>query len=106
LFIIGEVMANPVGGKLAWDFVKAHTDEINKKASENDFGMVTSGLGSLCDAASLADVQQYLSKRPQAETRRMRQSIESIQYCVDLKQQQSPVLANWLRGQGSAGATK
>ena len=106
LFIIGEVMANPVGGKLAWDFVKAHTDEINKKASENDFGMVTSGLGSLCDAANLADVQQYLSKQPQAETRRMRQSVESIQYCVDLKQQQSPVLANWLRGQGSAGATK
>jgi aminopeptidase N/puromycin-sensitive aminopeptidase len=106
LGLIASVMHNPAGTRLAWDFVRAHWSDIEKVGGGFTSGEVVSSTSSFCDAGLRDEVQDFFAthKVPTAE-RRLKQAIERMDYCVDLKARQTPQLSSWLEqhAAGSAG---
>jgi aminopeptidase N len=102
LGLVTGVMRNPEGQKLAWDFVLAHWDAVQKVGGPFASGRVVGATSSFCEA-NLRDqvVDFYAAHKIEGADRTYRQSIERINNCVDLKSQQEPQLASWL-GQHSS----
>ena len=103
LGIISRVMENPAGARLAWDFVRSHWPEIEKISSGFMSGEVVEATGAFCDAGLGEEVKDFFSshKVPTAE-RTLKQSLERMNYCVDLKSQQGSKLASWLEQHGAS----
>jgi len=105
LGLISSVMENPAGAALSWDFVRAHWDDIEKVGGGFTSGEVVAATSSFCDSHLRDEVQDFFAahKVPSAE-RTLKQSIERMNYCVDLKAQQAPQLSAWLeQHRGAAG---
>jgi aminopeptidase N len=103
LRVISGVMRNPAGTKLAWDFVRAHWSEIANLGGAFGGGMIVENTSSFCDAGMRDEVKDFFTTHhaPAAE-RALKQSLERINYCVDLKAQQGTQLASWLQTHSSA----
>ncbi len=103
LIVISGVMRNPAGTKLAWDFVRAHWNEIANLGGAFGGGMIVENTSSFCDAGMRDEVKDFFATHhaPAAE-RALKQSLERINYCVDLKAQQGTQLASWLQTHGSS----
>jgi aminopeptidase N len=103
LGLVGSVMGSPEGQKLAWDFVLAHWDAVQKAGGPFASAQIVGSTGSFCDAHMRDQVVEfYAAHKIDAAERTYRQSIERINNCVDLKSQQEPQLASWLGQHGSA----
>ncbi len=104
LQLLGSVMNNPAGEKLAWEFGLAHWDTIQKAGGPFASAAVVGATSSFCDAHMRDQVVEFFSAhKVEAAERTYRQSIERINNCIDLKAQQEPKLASWL-GQHSSNA--
>jgi aminopeptidase N/puromycin-sensitive aminopeptidase len=105
LGLLGAVMANPAGEKLAWDFVRSHWAEVEKTGGPFASANIVTSAGSFCDAGLRDPVNDFFSAHKVAAAERsFRQSMERINNCVDLKSQQSNQLASWLESHGGGAA--
>ena len=103
LGLLTAVMANPVGEKLAWDFVQSHWDAVQKAGGPFASAQVVGATSSFCDPQVRDQVTSFFSAhRVEAAERTYKQTVERINNCVDLKSQQEPQLASRL---GRHGAT-
>ena len=103
LQLVTGVMGNPAGERLAWDFVLAHWDAVQKAGGPFASAQVVGATSSFCDAHMRDQVVDfYAPHKIEAAERTYRQSIERINNCVDLKLQQEPQLASWLGQHGSS----
>ncbi len=103
LGLVTSVMANPAGEKLAWNFVLAHWDAVQKVGGPFASAQVVGATSAFCDAHMRDQVVDfYAAHKIEAAERTYRQSIERINNCVDLKTQQQPQLASWLGQHGSS----
>ena len=101
---VGSVLSNLSGKELAWTFVKAHWDELQKKLTTSSGRRVIAATRSFCDAQHRDDVRQFFTEHHVSSAdRALQTSIEAINYCIDLKSQQEPNLAAWLSQQNSTG---
>ena len=106
LGLLAGVMYNPAGEKLAWSFVKTRWSDIEKIVGGFNTGGLVSSTGSFCDASMREDVKNFFTSHPvPAAERSLRQAQERVNYCVDLKAQQSGVLASWLQRNGSSAGS-
>ena len=102
--IIARLIANPAGRKLGWDFVRDQWDSM--KGDNGAFGggsaaMIVASTRNFCDAEMRDQVQSFFSTHPvPAASRTLKQSLEQIGYCIDMKGQQGTDLANWLQNAG------
>jgi aminopeptidase N len=104
LQVVGSVMQNPEGQKLAWDFIHSHWDAIAKAGGPFASADVVQSTGGFCDAEMRDQVTEFFSAHKIAAAERSyKQSIERINNCIDLKSQQEPKLAAWLGQHGTAG---
>jgi aminopeptidase N/puromycin-sensitive aminopeptidase len=104
LSLITNVLGNPAGEKLAWDFIQAHWDAIAKAGGPFASAQVVGATSVFCDAGMRDQVTQFFSAhKVEAAERTYKQSIERINNCVDLKSQQETQLASWLGQHGTAG---
>jgi aminopeptidase N/puromycin-sensitive aminopeptidase len=107
LGLISNVMDQPAGEKLAWDFVLSHWDAVQKAGGPFASAEVVGATSSFCDAHMRDQVEQFFAAhRIEAAERTYRQSIERINNCVDLKSRQEPQLASWLGQHGSSAGGK
>jgi len=105
LQLISGVLRNPLGEKLAWSFVQAHWDAVEKAGGPFASAEVVDATGSFCDAGMRDEVKAFFMAHPvPAAERGLKQSLERINDCVDLKSQQQPQLAWWLQQQQSSAA--
>jgi aminopeptidase N/puromycin-sensitive aminopeptidase len=97
LGVVSGIMEQPKGRDLAWEFAKSHWSEIEKIGGGVTAAEVVGATSSFCSSDLHDQVQQFFTehKVPTAE-RGLQQSLERINYCVDLKSQQGPRLAQWL----------
>jgi aminopeptidase N len=103
LGLIGNVLNNPAGEKLAWAFVQAHWDAVQKAGGPFASAQVVGATSSFCDVQMRDQVVDfYAAHKIEAAERTYRQSIERINNCVDLKSQLQPQLASWLGQHGSS----
>jgi aminopeptidase N len=104
LQLVGGVMGNPSGEKLAWDFIQTHWDAIAKAGGPFASAQVVGQTSVFCDAGMRDQVTQFFSAhKVEAAERTYKQSIERINNCIDLKSQQESQLASWLGQHGTAG---
>ena len=105
LGVIDSVMRNPAGTKLAWDFVRAHWDQLAKMGGGFAGAEVVEATSSFCDGGLRDEMKDFFSTHnvPAAQ-RTLKQSVEQINYCVDLKSQQGPQLASWLGQHATSSA--
>jgi aminopeptidase N len=103
LGLIAAVMGNPAGTRLAWDFVREHWPDIEKIGGGFTSGEVVAATSAFCDPGMRNEVQDFFAthKVPVAE-RTLKQSLERMKYCVDLKVRQTPQLSSWLQQKGRA----
>jgi aminopeptidase N/puromycin-sensitive aminopeptidase len=105
LRVITSVLRNPAGEELAWGFIQSHWDAVAKAGGPFASAEIVGATGSFCDAGMRAQVTDFFAAhKVEAAERTFRQSIESINNCVDLKSQQESHLAAWLGQHGNAGA--
>jgi aminopeptidase N len=95
---VAQFLGNPSVNARAWAFVKENWAALAPKITI--FGgdtNVVGALGSFCDAAARDDIAAFFAahKLPSA-ARGLQQTIETINSCIALKQQQQPALAAWL----------
>jgi len=103
LQLIDTVARNPAGERLAWDFVRSHWSDIEKLGGPFASLEVAAGVGSFCDAGLRDQVKDFFSQHSGGSGERtLKQSLERINSCMDLKSQQSDKLAAWLGGQGTS----
>jgi aminopeptidase N len=104
LGVVGSVLNNPAGQKLAWDFIQTHWDAIAKAGGPFASAQIVGATSGFCDADMRDQVTQFFAAHKiEAAERTYRQSIERINNCIDLKSQQETQLASWLGQHGTAG---
>ena len=104
LGVIANVLENPAGEKLAWDFIQTHWDAVSKAGGPFASAEIVGVTSVFCDATMRDQVTQFFSEHKAATFERTyRQSIERINNCVDLKSQQESLLASWLGQHVTAG---
>ena len=104
LQLVGGVLRNPAGQKLAWDFIRQHWPEIEKAGGPFASAEVVGATGVFCDADLRDQVTEFFTAhKVEAFERTYRQTVERINSCVDFKAQQQSQLASWLGQHGNAG---
>ncbi|MFI5176848.1 MAG: ERAP1-like C-terminal domain-containing protein, partial [Terriglobia bacterium] len=104
LNLIGAVMSKPAGQRPSWDFVRTHWAEVEKAGGLFASAQVEGNTGSFCDARSRDEVVDFFSThKVAAGERTLKQSLEQINNCIDLKSLQSGQLASWLRARSDGG---
>lgn len=101
LGLVASVMKNPKGTRLAWDFVRSHWSELDNVGGGFTSGEVVAATSAFCEAGMRDEVAAFFSlhKVPTAE-RTLKQSIERMNHCVDLKSRQTRELSSWLEQRG------
>lgn len=104
VLLVINVMQNPAGQQQAWDFVRRHWAELEKLGGPFASAELVGATAVFCDAGLRDQVTEFFTahKVPAAE-RTYKQSIESINTCIDLKSQQDLQLASWLAEHSNAG---
>jgi len=87
----------------AWDFTKKRWADLQHHWTTWGGGTVVNGTHSFCDSELRNDVRTFFTThKVVASERGLKQSLERIDYCIDLRTQQSPKLATWLKTKGSS----
>lgn len=88
----------------AWEFTKKRWADLQHHWTTWGGGTVVNGTHNFCDAKLRNDVTQFFGTHKVAASERgLKQSLERIDYCIDLRTQQSPKLAAWLKSNSNAG---
>jgi aminopeptidase N len=97
-YLIYQVMQNPADQRQTWNFVQAHWPEIEKLGGAFAGGVVVRGTSAFCDSGLRDEVSAFFgAHRATAAERSLKQSLERIDYCTDLKMTQQDQLASWLK---------
>jgi aminopeptidase N len=108
IYLLQGLVGNPKTRDLAWEFVRQHYDEINKKTGGGLGGIyVFLGIAeSFCDAQKRDEVVQFFQQHPMPGTERnQKEAVESINSCIALRDQQQTKLSAWLKENSKSDAT-
>ena len=96
--LLAGLLARPWAREAAWTFIKARWQGYVDRLGEfQGIPQVISGLGSLCSAPAAADLRAFFARNPvPAAESGLRRTIERVEGCAALDQQQSPALGAWL----------
>jgi aminopeptidase N len=108
LSMVSNMVGNPATSDLAWNFMREHYPEIDKKTGSGLGGeyLFIGAASSLCDARKREEVEQFFQQHPLPGTERnQKEAIESITSCIALRDQQQAKLSAWLKQNASAHAS-
>ena len=95
--VVGRVMQNPAGRDVAWEFVRAHWQDISRAGGPFRSGDIIGSAGTFCDAEQESQVREFFSLHPTPTSDRLlKQTLERIDYCVDLQSREEDALSAWL----------
>jgi aminopeptidase N len=99
-YMISAIMQRPATEKQAWQFVQEQWPSIEKLGGAFAGGVIVQGTSSFCDAGMRDQVKTFFTAHPgPAAERSLKQAVERINICLDLKAQQQEQLATWLKDQ-------
>ncbi len=95
-----ELLAGP-GREIAWDYLKAHWDDLAEKVTSFGGRGAVPALGNFCSESMRDDVKKFFTdhRAPGAE-RALQQSLERMNNCIEFKQLQQTNMQQWLAAQG------
>ncbi|HTK95083.1 MAG TPA: M1 family metallopeptidase [Terriglobales bacterium] len=97
---VATLVGDPYNQKQAWEIFKSDFPTLENKMSSYVRGESVRVAGSFCDAGMRDDAQQFFTAKGNPASRSFRQTMERINSCIDLKEQQQPKLAAWLAQHG------
>ena len=87
----------------AWAFVKNNWDELRKKFTPWGGAAIVGSTGSLCSVKQREDVQQFFATHPvQASDRSLKQALEKIDMCVELRTLQGQNFSSWINSEAGS----
>jgi len=94
------VLLSGPGREIAWDYLKAHWDDLAEKITSFGGRGAVSALGNFCSAPMRDDVKKFFAghRAPGAE-RALQQSLERMNTCIEFKQLQQSNMQQWLAAQ-------
>jgi aminopeptidase N len=100
--LVAQLLGSSAAQDATWTWVQAHwsdlTDALGTFQGVPD---ILGALGAFCSADRAAEVQAFFDADPVPEaTRILRQSIERITTCADVKARQAPAFGRWLDAHG------
>ena len=99
---IGGMFDRPERQAEGWEFLKSHWSDLRKNFTPWGGAGIVGSTGKLCDAKQREDVQQFFAANPvPAAERSLKQALERIDMCVELRTLQSKNLQSWLSTHGS-----
>jgi aminopeptidase N len=100
---IGSMFEKPERRSEAWQFAKSNWDELRKKFTPWGGASIVGSTGALCDAKQRADVQQFFAAHPvEASDRALKQALEKIDMCVELRTLQTRNFSTWLNSEAGS----
>jgi aminopeptidase N len=98
---IFPVLLAGAGREMAWDYLKAHWNDLAEKVTTFGGRGAVSALGGFCSAPMREDVKKFFAdhRAPGAE-RALQQSLERMNNCIEFKQLQQANMQQWLAAQG------
>jgi aminopeptidase N/puromycin-sensitive aminopeptidase len=101
-FLLGDLMENEASRETAWNFIREHWPEVKAKVTNFAAAFAVDEAGAFCDISKRDEVQQFFTANPiPSAERSLRQTLETINNCSDLRTQQSTKLASWLQAKGA-----
>ena len=94
---ISGFVRNPYTRDEAWKFVQNHWNEVEKTFTPSSGSELVYSAGTFCDAEAASNVSAFFKVHtvPSSE-RTLRQAVERIKACADLKKIQGSNLQGWL----------
>ncbi len=103
--LISRVLTNTDDQKTAWEWVKAHWSEVEKKITMSSGPEIVNATKKFCSAEMNDDVQKFFAEHKVPSSERMlKQSREDIEGCVKRRPRLQTELEQWL--QQHSGASK
>jgi aminopeptidase N len=100
---IDSMFEKPERRAEAWQFAKSNWDELRKKFTPWGAAAIVGSTGALCDAKQRADVQQFFAAHPvEASDRSLKQALEKIDMCVELRTLQTQNFSSWLNSEAGS----
>ena len=102
LYILLPMLNNPASQTQTWDFMRTNFGDLMKKTGGGlgGVGVFLYGAQSFCSTQKANEVKQFFQQHPFPGTERnQKEAIESINGCVDLRDQQQGNLSAWLKQQ-------
>lgn len=95
--VISLELENPGNRGFAWDWVKTHWTDVEKKTTMSSGGEIVIATRNFCDAAARDDVRAFFGEhKVESADRTLRQAIEGIDACISYRERQQGSLAAWL----------
>jgi aminopeptidase N len=102
---ISRFLRNPYTRTEAWKFIQSHWNDVEKTFTISSGSALVAGAGYFCDADAASNVSAFFKVHTVPATERMlRQSVERINACADLKKMQGSNLQSWLATHGTEGS--
>jgi aminopeptidase N len=96
-YLLGEILQARATRRPGWRFVQAHWPEVEAKLTNYVTPEVVDALSSFCDAGARAEVADFFARHPvPAAARTLRQTLETIDQCIDVRARQQAALSAWL----------
>jgi aminopeptidase N/puromycin-sensitive aminopeptidase len=95
--LIAMVLRRHEVSQIAWQWVKEHWPEVEKKTTTASGANIVAATSGFCDPESRDDVQHFFQehKVPSSE-RALRQVVENVNACISFRSHQQKNLASWL----------
>jgi puromycin-sensitive aminopeptidase len=101
-FLLNAMFSNRKGGRMAWDFVKDHWDEILGKLSNNLVPRMLDGLSNLSEPDVAADIKDFLASHPTPSGEKLiEQMLERLAINVAFRTREAGPLAELFGDQSS-----
>ncbi|HEY6271462.1 MAG TPA: M1 family metallopeptidase [Terriglobales bacterium] len=102
--VIALVLENPVDQAVAWEWVKAHWADVEKKITMSSGEEIVVATRHFCDAGSRDDVRKFFGEHKVVSAERgLRQAVEDIDSCIGYHDRQQGNLAAWLEEHPAGG---
>jgi aminopeptidase N/puromycin-sensitive aminopeptidase len=96
--LLGGLLSRPWSSHETWEFVKSNWDSLQKTGVFQGLPAIVGSTASFCDQPTRDDVQRFFEAHPiRALDRQVRQSLETIDRCIQTKNQQGRNLTAFLR---------
>jgi aminopeptidase N len=103
--LIAGFLVNHANQKVAWDWVKAHWPEVEKKTTVGSGAGIVNATRGFCSVEMRDDVQSFFAEHKVAASERvLKQSYEDISTCVKSRTRLESELGAWLQQHGTVKA--
>jgi len=104
---IADVLSRYEVHQIAWQWVKEHWPEVEKKITMSSGAGIVGATRNFCDAESRDDVQKFFTEHKVASSERaLRQVEENVNACISYRDHQQKNLTSWLGQHGGPVAAK